>query len=134
MKILLMILFFTTGAAAKTIVENGVEYSCNPKVKKVAVKKPRKKKKVVVASAPMEKTVIVEVIKKIEAPKNIISGYVVRSQSGLKTSSNPASTSVETKYGLGLGVMYQRRVTDKIYLGAGVDTNSGTKLSVGVGY
>lgn len=130
----LMILFFTLSAGAKTIVQDGVEYSCNPKVKKVAVKKRKKKKVMVVAAPGKTETKTVVVVEKVEPPKNILSGYIVRSQDGLDTDTNPASTKVETKYDLGVGIMYQRRVSEKIYLGAGVDTNSGTKVSIGVGY
>ena len=155
MKYILMILFFTLSAGAKTITEDGVTYNCNPEKsceeklaeanKEIARLKKRleSRKKKVVSQKPAIQTVITEVktvekvvvqIQKVEPPKNILSGYIVRSQDGLDTDTNPASTKVETKYDLGVGIMYQRRVSEKIYLGAGVDTNSGTKLSVGLGF
>lgn len=80
------------------------------------------------------KVVEKEVVKKQEMHRNIISLYAVSSQRGLNRDDRPSEIEVQTKRSLGVGVMYQRRVSERIYLGIGADTNRGAEISAGLGF
>ena len=66
--------------------------------------------------------------------KNILSAYVVRSRVGLESDVVGLNGEVRTRFGEGLGVMYQREVLEDIWLGVGIDANSGKQISIGVGF
>ena len=75
-----------------------------------------------------------EVVKKEEMHKNVISVYAVSSQGGLNREDQVTQTEVQTKRKLGIGLMYQRRVYEDIYLGLGGDSNRGVQVNVGYGF
>ena len=68
----------------------------------------------------------------IKNKKNIISGYVVNSQNGLSRSSNGTTIRVDTVFEEGAGVMYQRKITEDLWLGGAFDSNSGKFISLGI--
>jgi hypothetical protein len=71
---------------------------------------------------------------KVEGHKNIISVGAVRSQRGLNVTENANSVEVSSKKQIGAQLQYQRRVTDKVYLGGQLDTNQGVGVNIGVGF
>ena len=71
---------------------------------------------------------------KVEGHKNIVSVGAVRSQRGLNVTENSNSVEVSSKKQIGAQLQYQRRVTDKIYLGGQLDTNQGVGVNIGVGF
>ena len=66
--------------------------------------------------------------------KHIVSGEVLRSNSGLETSIGANEVNVKSKKDLGLGLQYQYNFHGDLYLGGRVDTNGGAGVSLGVGF
>lgn len=77
-----------------------------------------------------------EIVRYVECKKkkNILSAYLVRSRVGLESEVVNLNGEVKTKFGEGLGVMYQREILTDIWLGVGIDSNSGKQISIGVGF
>lgn len=155
MKKLMIVLLMMAPLAhvnAKTIEQDGKTYACNPvescedKVKrlqneiaklKAQVKqlKEASTQVVVVEEKIVEKQVVVSHVEFKEAPENIVSLALVSGQNGLsRAQTSPSRVDIETQRMLGAGLMYQRRVSDSLYIGGQVDTNESVGLNVGIGF
>jgi len=63
---------------------------------------------------------------------NILSAYVVRSQKGFSSNIDGNTITVENEFRQGVGIMYQRRIFDSLWLGGAFDNNSGKSISLGL--
>jgi len=66
--------------------------------------------------------------------KHIVSGELIRSNGGLRTSTSVNDVEVRNRKDLGLGIQYQYNFHKDLYLGGRVDSNGGTGVSLGVGF
>lgn len=132
MKTLILSLLLSTNLYAKTITQDGQDYTCSPKKTCDQQLKEAKAQIKKLKQALADKQV--QVVEKEVQHKNIISLYGVNSQSGLTSSRSGNTITVETKREFGIGALYQRKITEQGYLGLGVDTNSGVIVSVGAGF
>jgi len=89
-------------------------------------------RRVVITSFNKEK--VIAKCEECKRKRNIISGYVVRSRVGLESDVQNLNGEVRTRFGEGVGVMYQREILDSIWLGGGIDTNNGKQISIGFGF
>lgn len=145
--ILLTTFLFALDVGAKTITENGVQYTCNPQStceeKLRAANKEISKLKSQISKLKNEgqKEVVrnivlpIETVKMVvqEPSKNILSVELVRSQNGLTVNTSNNNTTVKSNIDTGLGLMYQRRFND-YYGGMGFDSNGSIKLNAGKGF
>jgi hypothetical protein len=94
---------------------------------------PKKKKAVVVPSAPVAPTVITKtVIEKAKPRKNRVSLLAGRSaKEGLSVQNNSTSAEIESKVGAVVGVQYQRLITERISIGAEVLSSKAALVNVG---
>jgi hypothetical protein len=63
--------------------------------------------------------------------KNIISGKLVDGYSDVSTKVNGKSATISLDRQLGVGLQYQRRIMERVYLGVGADSNKGTEALLG---
>ena len=127
MKHYLLILLLAGYTQAKTVTQDGQEYSCTPvKSCEEKLKEARseiKRLKAKLAEKPKE--VIVETIKEVDADqqKNVIMLGVRRDYAGLDSSQNGSSTTVSERKNALLDLSYMRRklFDSRIDAGAGVD-------------
>ena len=66
--------------------------------------------------------------------KNIISLKAVDGYSDVKKQENGQTTSIKVDRQVGVGLQYQRAVTERVYLGVGADSNRGAEALLGVGF
>lgn len=66
--------------------------------------------------------------------KHILSLELVRSKNGFDEQMTSSTVDVKSRYGLGLGLMYQNNFHKDYYLGGRIDTNSGAGVNLGVGF
>lgn len=85
-------------------------------------------------SVTITKEVVVEKVLREEAPKNIISGYVINSKTRFDSTNSTSMVEVTSEYELGLGLMYQRSIKKNVYLGIAGDTNRSVSLNIGLGF
>lgn len=127
MKYYLLILLLAGYTQAKTVTQDGQEYSCTPvKSCEEKLKEARseiKRLKAKLAEKPKE--VIVETIKEVEVDqqKNVIMLGARRDYSGLDSSQNGSSTTISERKNALLDISYMRRklFDSRIDAGAGVD-------------
>lgn len=67
-------------------------------------------------------------------PKNIVSIGAVRSKNGFDTEMTNSTVDVKSRKDIGASFQYQRRVTEKVYLGGRADTNGGAEINAGYGF
>lgn len=145
---LLMIagLFFTLNVDAKVecsdtckkVLETVTEEqkSCVLEAHAPKVVKAKAVVKTVVVEKIVEKVVEkrVEVVKEAPTKRNRISVFGISSQSGMDVSNNGTNVDVEAKRKLGVGLMYQRVISNDISLGIGASTNRDVMGSVGLDF
>ena len=66
--------------------------------------------------------------------KNIVSLKAVDGYSDVKKTQTATSASIEVERQVGVGIQYQRAVTERLYLGVGADSNRGAEALVGVSF
>ena len=105
----------------------------------IVPRKPKKKVTPVAPKAPEVKTVevikTVEVVREIPPKKNRVSLLAGAGPvEGLNRYTAPNTVTVESRVGAIFGLQYQRLLTDKISVGAQVQTNSALLLDVGLDF
>lgn len=65
------------------------------------------------------------------AKKNILSGKLVDGYSDVSVKTKGKSATIEVDRQLGIGLQYQRRVMERMYIGVGADSNQGAEAMVG---
>lgn len=80
------------------------------------------------------KTVIEKVVEKTKINKNRFKVLAGSAPKGLETTQTPSGAVVEEDRGLVLGLGYDRLVTEKVSLGAQVQTNRTIMLSIGLDF
>lgn len=68
------------------------------------------------------------------AQKNIVSLKAVDGYSDVKKEQTGKTLKLEVERQVGVGLQYQRAITDKLYLGGEVDSNKGVGVLLGVGF
>lgn len=71
-------------------------------------------------------------MKEEDRANNIVTAYVVRSQKGFSSNVDGNTITVENEFRQGVGIMYQRRIFDNLWLGGAFDNNSGKSISLGL--
>lgn len=71
---------------------------------------------------------------KIEAPKNIVSGMVGQGFIDARLRQSGSAINLDAERGAVFGLQYQRRVTEKLYLGGFGMSNETYGLSLGLGF
>ena len=69
-----------------------------------------------------------------EERKNILSLKAVDGYSDVQKEQTAKAVSLKVERQLGVGVQYQRAVTERVYLGVGADTNRGAEVMAGWGF
>ena len=138
-----MILMASTALASETpeylkdgvvtvTLKNGKQHTFSANEYMVA--KRGNKKKEISRSPQKEKAQDVVFTRQPKRLKHIISGEVLRSNSGLETSMRSNEVNVRSKKEIGVGLQYQYNFHGDLYMGGRVDTNGGTGLNLGVGF
>lgn len=125
MKHYLLILLLAGYTQAKTLTQDGQEYTCTPvksceeKLKEARAEIKRLKAKL----AEKPKEVIVETNKEVDQQKNVIMLGARRDYAGLDSSQNGSSTTISERKNALLDISYMRRklFDSRIDAGAGVD-------------
>lgn len=77
----------------------------------------------------------VELVKSEPEPlKNIVSLKAVDGYSDVKKREDAAGVELKVERQVGLGVVYQRNLSDNLYLGGEVDANKGVGVLLGLGF
>ena len=66
--------------------------------------------------------------------KNIVSLKAVDCYSDVKKTESGSTATLKVERQVGVGLQYQRAITDRVYVGGEVDSNNGVGVLVGVGF
>lgn len=124
---------YLKGGTITVTLKDGKQYTFSADEYAV-VKRGTDSPKVMLAEQQKSEKPIEAPAKQQEAHKNIVSVGVIRSTRGFNVSEGPSTVEVTSKKEIGASLQYQRRVTDKVYVGGQVDSNQGVGVNVGLGF